>query len=149
MLFRSILNADLVKIMSENSNISIDRNGFLASHNDGTSTSLSPSGLRRHTASDSRNYHYMIYITTFVYGGSSPSVARWIQLPDDFKGKGFSAYCGIADTLGAVDFHHSIQKFVCTGHPNFTTDYANARVPIIAYKSETLGYIDSINFQMV
>ncbi|HHV04834.1 MAG TPA: hypothetical protein GXX64_13190 [Bacteroidales bacterium] len=134
-----ILNADLVKIMSKNSNISIDRNGFLASHNDGTSTSLSPSGLRRHTASDNRNYHYMIYITTFVSGQSSPSVARWIQLPDDFKGKGFSAYCGIADSLDAVDFHHSIQRFVCTGHPNFTTDYANARVPLIAYKSETLG----------
>lgn len=131
------LNADLVRIMSDNANITIDRNGFLASHDDGTSTSMSPDGFKRHTPSDNRNYHYLIYATTFVYGESSPSTARWLQLPDDFKGKGFDVFLAIADSLNAVNYYHSIQRFVCTGHPNFSIDYANARVPIIAYKSET------------
>lgn len=31
------------------------------------------------------------------------------------------------------------QRFVCTRHPDFSIDYANARVPVIAYKSNTLS----------
>lgn len=131
-----ILNADLVRIISEDANITIDRNGFLASHDDGTSTSMSPDGFRRHTPSDNRNYHYLIWATTFVYGDSS-SNARWIQLPDDFKGKNFQVFLAIADSLNAPDYTYSIQRFVTTGHPRHSIDYANARVPIIAYKSET------------
>ena len=131
------LNADLVRIMSENSKIMLDTSGLTIMHNDGTSTSMSKDGFKRHTVSDNRNYHYLMYATTFVYGDSSPRTARWIQLPDDFKGKDFDIFFAIADSLNAVDYYHSIQRFVCTQHPDFEIDYKNARVPVIAYKSET------------
>lgn len=120
-----------------NSSATIDGTGIRVVHSDGTYTKLGADGLKRFTAGDNRNYHYLMYATTFVYGDSSPSTARWIQLPDDFKGKDFDIFFAIADSLNAVDYFHSIQRFVCTQHPDFEIDYANARVPVIAYKSET------------
>ena len=133
------LNADLVKIMSENSKITLDTTGLTITHTDGSSTSMNKDGFKRHTATDNRNYHYLMYATTFVYGDSSPTTARWIQLPDDFKGKDFDIFFAMADSLNAVDYFHSIQRFVCTRHPDFEIDYVNARVPVISYKSETLN----------
>lgn len=123
---------------SASSFTTINGEGIRVNHNDGTYTQLTSEGVKRHTSSDNRNYHYLIYATTFVYGSSS-NTARWIQLPDDFKGKDFQVYLGIADSLNAINYHRSIQRIVATGHPNYRIDHKNARVPIIAYKSETLG----------
>lgn len=114
----------------------INAQGLRATHTDGSFTQLTNQGLRRFTSGDNRNYHYLIWATTFVYGDSS-SNARWIQLPDDYKGKDFQVFLAIADSLNAPDYTYSIQRFVTTGHPDHNIDYQNARVPIIAYKSET------------
>lgn len=107
-------------------------------HNDGTSTEIGASGIRRVTPSDNRAYHYLIYATTFIRGVSS-SNAHWIQLPDDFKGKDFKVYMAVADSMNVLNYRRAIQRFVCTIHPNHNIDYARARVPIIGYKSETLS----------
>ena len=116
-------------------NMDADRLRF--SHIDGTFTEISGDGLRRLTASDNRNYHYLFYSATFIFGESS-SNARWIQLPDDFKGKDFKIYMAIADSMTAPSYSYSIQRFVCTRHPNHQIDYVNARIPVIAYKANTL-----------
>jgi phage minor structural protein len=138
-----VLNANLIKngnLSDRQENTRLDlANGLLEfSHSDGSFTRIGRSGLQRYTSSDDRNYHYLIYMTTFVYGDTSRS-ARWIQLPDDFKGKGFQVYLSVADSLNAINYYRSIQRIVATGHPDHNIDYRNARVPIIAYKSETLG----------
>lgn len=118
------------------SNVDIDGTGVKATHNDGSYTQLGADGLKRFTDSDSRNYHYLMSLHTFQFGESSNN-ARWIQLPNDFKGKNFKVYLAIADSMTATDYTYSIQRFVCTLHPAHTIDYTNARVPVIAYKSET------------
>lgn len=122
---------------SASSFTSINGSGIRVTHNDGTYTQLTREGIKRFTPSDNRNYHYLISIQTFIYGESSSS-ARWMQLPDDFKGKNFRVYLAIADSMNAIDYRRSIQRFVCTVHPDHSIDYRNARVPVIAYKSETL-----------
>lgn len=118
------------------SNTSIDGNGVRVNHTDGSYTRLGADGLKRFTSSDNRNYHYMMSLHTFQFGESSNN-ARWIQLPNDFKGKSFKVYLAIADSMTATDYTYSIQRFVCTIHPDHTIDYTNARIPVIAYKSET------------
>lgn len=117
----------------------IDGDGIRVAHDDGSLTQLTSKGIKRFTSTDERNYHYLMSIHTFVFGESNPNAVRWIQLPDDFKGKQFSVYLAISDSLNAINYYRSIQRFVCTVHPNYSIDYTNARIPVIAYKSETLG----------
>lgn len=107
-------------------------------HTDGTYTRMGRYGLERFTGGDNRSYHYLISIHTFVYGESS-SNARWIQLPDDFKGKQFKVYLAMADSMSVANYNRVLQRFVATKHPNHNVDIAGARVPVIAYKSESLG----------
>lgn len=126
-------------LQSESSFTSINGDGLKITHDDGTYSQFTIDGLKRFTPSDERNYHYLMAVRTFVFGEANPNAVRWVQLPDDFKGKQFSVYLAISDSLNAIDYTRSIQRFVCTVHPNYSIDYANARVPVIAYKSETLG----------
>jgi hypothetical protein len=103
-------------------------------HSDGSYTQISNSGLERFIAGTGERYHYLLSIVNFVFGESS-SNAYWVQLPNAFKGKQFRVYFGIADSMQAPSYKHAIQRFVCCRHPDHSIDYANARVPIIAYKS--------------
>lgn len=127
-------------IKDRNGNTVFDlSNGNLEfNHSDNSYTRIGRNGLQRFTSSDNRHYHYLLDIQTFTYGDSSDS-ARWLQLPSDFKGKNFKVYFAIADSLNAYNYQHAIQRFVCTQHPRHSIDRANARVPVIAYKSETLS----------
>ena len=143
-----LINVNVANIVGETSNFvksnwnaihsatSIDGNGVRVNHTDGSYTRLGADGLKRFTSSDNRNYHYMMSLHTFQFGESSNN-ARWIQLPNDFKGKSFKVYLAIADSMTATDYTYSIQRFVCTIHPDHTIDYTNAKIPVIAYKSET------------
>lgn len=102
-------------------------------HTDGSYTRIGSNGIRRYVAGTGHAYHYLIHITTFTIGTSS---GRWIQLPDEFKGKGFSVYAAIADSLQTPEnkLASAIHRFVVTGTPGEKIDYANARVPITGYK---------------
>lgn len=133
------LNSQFIQTMWNgiNSNAHINGQRLRFGHNDGTSTEIGVNGIRRVTPSDNRNYHYLFYATTFIYGESS-SNARWIQLPNDYKGKDFKVFFAIADSMNAPSYKYAIQRFVCTVHPDHDIDYKNARVPVISYKSNTL-----------
>lgn len=128
------------KIQDRNNNTEFDlANGNLRfNHSDGSYTRIGRDGLRRHTSGDNRNYHYLISIHTFIYGESSNN-ARWIQLPNDFKGKQFKVYMALADSMSVANYNRVLQRLVATQHPNHSIDHKNARVPVIAYKSESLG----------
>lgn len=145
-----LINVNVANIVGETSNFvrsgwnainsraDMDGSRLRFTHNDGSSTEIGASGIRRVTPSDSRNYHYMMSIHTFIYGESS-SNARWVQLPNDFKGKQFKVYLAIADSMNVENYSKVLQRFVTTQHPDHSIDFAGARVPVIAYKSESEG----------
>lgn len=119
-----------------NSNVSIDGNALKVTHSDGSYTMMNSQGFSRYTAGSGKTYHYLVHVVTFVLRGSS---VKWIQLPNEFKGKPFTAYCAIADSLQSDNIGQSINRIVCTGHPDYSTDFVNARVPLIGYTIYTNG----------
>ena len=119
-----------------NSRATIDGNELRFTHTDGSYTSMRADGFKRFIAGSGREYHSLIYMVGYVLGGQS---VRWAQLPNEFKGKPFTPYIVIADSLQAQNNGQSINRFVVTGHPNYQNDYTNARVPLIGYKLLTDG----------
>lgn len=119
-----------------NSRATIDGNELRFTHTDGSYTSMRADGFKRFIAGSGREYHSLIYMVGYVLGGQS---VRWAQLPNEFKGKPFTPYIVIADSLQAENNGQSINRFVVTGHPNYQNDYTNARVPLIGYKLLTDG----------
>lgn len=117
-------------------NIKITENYIRVHHDDGSYSMMDESGFKRYDSGSGKHYHYLIEMHTFTYGESS-NTPRWIQLSDEFKGKPFKVYMAIADSLNVASYRWALQRFVCTGHPNYSIDYSRARIPIIAYKSET------------
>ena len=89
--------------------------------------------MERFVSGTGRKYHYLVHAMTFIQGSSGTT--RWLQLPDEFKGKQFSIYLAIADTISAQSTRNAIQRIVVTKDPANNIDYANARVPVIAYKT--------------
>ena len=120
-----------------NSRASIDGNVLKFTHNDGSYTSMEAGGIKRYVNGTGKTYNYLVYTTSFVL--SSTTSVRWIQLPNDFKGKAFTVYVAIADSLLTSNNGQSINRIVCTGHPNYSNDVANARIPLIGYKLLTDG----------
>lgn len=107
-------------------------------HSDGSYTRVTSAGMERYIAGSGRMYHHLMHMIGFVQG--STSSVRWIQLPDEFKGKQFRVYAALADTMqitydpGLNNVDYSLYRMVVTGHPDYVIDYENARVPIIGYK---------------
>ena len=62
-----------------------------------------------------------------------PITQGWIQLPTT---KSFKVYLAIADSMTATlyVFYSAVRMQYTLNH---TIDYTNARIPVIAYKSET------------
>ena len=102
-------------------------------HSDGSYTQIGVNGMERFVSGTGQEYHYLIHAMTFIQGVSGTT--RWLQLPDEFKGKQFSIYLAIADSIDAISYKNAIQRFVATKDANNDIDYTNARVPIIAYKT--------------
>lgn len=120
-----------------NSRASIDGTELKFTHNDGSYTSMRAGGFYRFDSGTGREYHHLIYMAGYVL--NSTTAVRWAQLPNEFKNKGFTCYIAVADSLQAANNGQSINRIVCTGHPNYSNDYVNARVPLIGYKLLTDG----------
>lgn len=115
----------------------IDGEGVKVRHSNGDFTMMSSQGLKRHRSNgDAKgDYHYLTHYVGFVTTASTSDL-NWIQLPDDFKGKHFTAYSVISDTWqDSWNWGESwvIQRFV-TFVETSQIDYANARVPIRGYR---------------
>lgn len=118
-----------------NSRASINGTELKFTHNDGSYTQIGVDGLRRRATGSNKPYHYLVHVTTFIQGESS-TTPRWIQLPSEFKGKPFSVYLALADSMlpqAPSQGRYAIHRMVACRHPNFNIDYSGARVPIIAY----------------
>lgn len=122
---------------SINSQASINGDAFKYTHSDGSYTQMEAGGLTRYVAGTKKTYHYLTHLAGYVL--NSTTAVRWAQLPDEFKGKSFTVYIAVADSLQAQNSGQSINRIVCTGHPNYSNDYKNARVPLIGYKLLTDG----------
>lgn len=120
-----------------NSRASIDGTELKFTHNDGSYTSMRAGGFYRFDSGTGREYHHLIYMAGYVL--NSTTAVRWAQLPNEFKNKAFTCYIAVADSLQAANNGQSINRIVCTGHPNYSNDYVNARVPLIGYKLLTDG----------
>lgn len=120
-----------------NSRATIDGNELRFTHTDGSYTSMRADGFKRFIAGSGREYHSLIYLAGYVLG--STTAVRWAQLPNEFKGKPFTAYIVLADSMQAQYNSQSINRMVATGHPNYQVDFTNARVPLIGYKLLTDG----------
>lgn len=91
----------------------------------------------RYVGSTGKQYHHLTHLAGYVL--NSTTAVRWAQLPDDFKGKDFTVFIAFADSLQASYNAQALHRVVCTGHPNYSIDYVNARVPLIGYKLLTNG----------
>jgi hypothetical protein len=74
---------------------------LISNHSDGSYTSLSSEGLRRHIGSTGVDYHYLTYVGTgdvFQEGSGTGIHNIEITLPDEFKGKDFKAHIALSWT---------------------------------------------------
>ena len=101
-------------------------------HADGSYSQIGVNGIERYIAGSGRRYHHLIHLAG--YSLNSSSTPRWAQLPNEFKGKLFTVYIALADTLNPTSVNYSLYKAVVTGFPGMEIDYPNARIPLIGYK---------------
>lgn len=117
----------------------VDGEGVRVYHNNGDYTQMSADGMKRYRSSgDAKGeYHYLTHYAGFTTtGGTSDYV--WVQLPDDFRGKNFTAYSVMSDTWDdSWNWGEPwvLQRFV-TFVETSRIDYANARVPIRGYRTD-------------
>ena len=101
-------------------------------HADGSYSQIGVNGIERYIAGSGRRYHHLIHLAG--YSLNSSSTPRWAQLPNEFKGKLFTVYIALADTMNPPSVNYSLYKAVVTGFPGMEIDHANARIPLIGYK---------------
>lgn len=117
----------------------IDEEGVIVYHDNGDYTRMSSQGLKRHRSNgDAKgDYHYLTHYVGFTTL-SDPNGYIWIQLPNDFKNKHFTAYATISDTWqDSWNWGEPwvVQRFVVYVETSMI-DYANARVPIKGYRTD-------------
>ena len=121
-----------------NDNIDFDHQGIKIWHPSGKHTRISSDGLKVVSNSNGNilgDYHYLTHVVGFTTTAETETY-KWVQLPDDFKGKNFRAYATLSDTWeGSWDWGEPwvVQRMVV-----FVADYdrANARVAIQGYRTD-------------
>ena len=121
-----------------NDNIDFDHQGIKIWHPSGKHTRISSDGLKVVSNSNGNilgDYHYLTHVIGFTTTAETETY-KWVQLPNDFKGKNFRAYATLSDTWeGSWDWGEPwvVQRMVV-----FVADYdrANARVAIQGYRTD-------------
>ena len=121
-----------------NDNIDFDHQGIKIWHPSGKHTRISSDGLKVVSNSNGNilgDYHYLTHVIGFTTTAETETY-KWVQLPDDFKGKNFRAYATLSDTWeGSWEWGEPwvVQRMVV-----FVADYdrANARVAIQGYRTD-------------
>ena len=121
-----------------NDNIDFDHQGIKIWHPSGKHTRISSDGLKVVSNSNGNilgDYHYLTHVIGFTTTAETETY-KWVQLPNDFKGKNFRAYATLSDTWeGSWEWGEPwvVQRMVV-----FVADYdrANARVAIQGYRTD-------------
>ena len=80
--------------------IDFDHRGLLIWHPNGRHTRISSEGIKFVNNSNGQtigDYHYLTYVVGFTTTADTSSY-KWVQLPNEFKGKNFNAYATLSDT---------------------------------------------------
>ena len=121
-----------------NDSIDFDHSGLLIWHPNGRHTRISSEGIKFVNNSNGQtigDYHYLTYVVGFTTTADTNSY-KWVQLPNEFKGKNFNAYATLSDTWDeSWDWGEPwvIQRMVA-----FVADYDryNGRVAIQGYRTD-------------
>ena len=121
-----------------NDSIDFDHRGLLIWHPNGRHTRISSEGIKFVNNSNGQtigDYHYLTYVVGFTTTADTASY-KWVQLPNEFKGKNFNAYATLSDTWDeSWDWGEPwvVQRMVA-----FVADYDryNGRVAIQGYRTD-------------
>ena len=121
-----------------NDSIDFDHKGLLIWHPNGRHTRISSEGIKFVNNSNGQtigDYHYLTYVVGFTTTADTASY-KWVQLPNEFKGKNFNAYATLSDTWDeSWDWGEPwvIQRMVA-----FVADYDryNGRVAVQGYRTD-------------
>ena len=121
-----------------NDSIDFDHSGLLIWHPNGRHTRISSEGIKFVNNSNGQtigDYHYLTYVVGFTTTADTASY-KWVQLPNEFKGKNLNAYATLSDTWDeSWDWGEPwvIQRMVA-----FVADYDryNGRVAIQGYRTD-------------
>ena len=121
-----------------NDSIDFDHKGLLIWHPNGRHTRISSEGIKFVNNSNGQtigDYHYLTYVVGFTTTADTNSY-KWVQLPNEFKGKNFNAYATLSDTWDeSWDWGEPwvIQRMVA-----FVADYDryNGRVAVQGYRTD-------------
>ena len=121
-----------------NDSIDFDHSGLLIWHPNGRHTRISSEGIKFVNNSNGQtigDYHYLTYVVGFTTTADTGSY-KWIQLPNEFKGKNFNAYATLSDTWDeSWDWGEPwvVQRMVA-----FVADYDryNGRVAVQGYRTD-------------
>ena len=121
-----------------NDNIDFDHQGIKIWHPSGKHTRISSDGLKVVNNSNGNilgDYHYLTHVVGFTTTAETETY-KWVQLPNDFKGKNFRAYATLSDTWeGSWEWGEPwvVQRMVV-----FVAVYvrANSRVAIQGYRTD-------------
>ena len=121
-----------------NDSIDFDHSGLLIWHPNGRHTRISSEGIKFVNNSNGQtigDYHYLTYVVGFTTTADTASY-KWVQLPNEFKGKNFNAYATLSDTWDeSWDWGEPwvIQRMVA-----FVADYDryNGRVAVQGYRTD-------------
>ena len=121
-----------------NDSIDFDHSGLLIWHPNGRHTRISSEGIKFVNNSNGQtigDYHYLTYVVGFTTTADTNSY-KWVQLPNEFKGKNFNAYATLSDTWDeSWDWGEPwvIQRMVA-----FVADYDryNGRVAVQGYRTD-------------
>lgn len=121
-----------------NDNIDFDHKGLLIWHPNGRHTRISSEGIKVVNNSNGQtigDYHYLTYVVGFTTTADTNSY-KWVQLPNEFKGKNFNAYATLSDTWD--ESWNWGEPWVVQRMVAFVADYDryNGRVAIQGYRTD-------------
>ena len=121
-----------------NDSIDFDHRGLLIWHPNGRHTRISSEGIKFVNNSNGQtigDYHYLTYVVGFTTTSDTASY-KWVQLPNEFKGKNFNAYATLSDTWDeSWDWG---EPWVIQRMGAFVADYDryNGRVAVQGYRTD-------------
>ena len=122
-----------------NSRLSVTGSELKYTHSDGSYTRLNADGIQTVVGGSAYQHNYLTHVSNITINSGSSGNVKWVQLPSVFKGKQFEYFMGATDIYGAVtenDYFNNkmmLKRFVLIKHPDYSIDYANARIPVLGY----------------
>lgn len=130
------INNGAFKIGGQNGKaVQITNDYVRTNHSNGSYSQMSSEGFYRYNSGTKKEYHHLATVIGFTASGT-PESDITVQLPDEFKGKEFTAQAVLSDTY--TDSWNYGEPWVLQRMVVYVTgkDYDNARVSIRGYRTD-------------